>query len=80
MSTMTVTVFVNIIERDCCTPDGATFEFDVVNVDTGVDDVDVYALSALRVVLVLGEGAEGKFATMADSSKTLLEEFTTRRD
>ena len=46
-------------------------EFNVVHVDTGVDDVYVDTLPTLSVVLVLGEGAEGKLLAVADTSQTL---------
>ena len=43
----------------------------MVDVDTGVDDVDVDAVTTVTVVLVLGEGGEGEPGTVTNSGKTL---------
>lgn len=69
--TVAVSVNIFIVQWNSLAPMCTTFEFGVINVNTGVDDVDIDALAALRIVLVLGEGTEGKFGAMADPCKTL---------
>jgi hypothetical protein len=43
----------------------------MVNVDSGVDNIDVGALAAFGLVFILGEGAERQLVPMADTGKTL---------
>lgn len=71
MGPVTVSVLVDVILRDGLSPRGATLKLDVVNVDTGIDDVDVDTLTAGRVVLIESKSSEAKFITMGDTRKTL---------
>ena len=48
----------DVVLGDSLSPGGPTLELDVVDVDTGVDDVDVNTLTASRVVLVESERSE----------------------
>ena len=68
---VTVSVFVDVILRDSLAPGGATFELDVIDVDTGVDDVNVDTLAAGRVVFVESKGPKSESLTMGDTRKTL---------
>jgi len=43
----------------------------MINVDAGIDDIDVNTLAAGRVVFVAGEGSETEFSTTGDTRKTL---------
>lgn len=68
---MTVSVLIDIIGGHGLSPHGTTLKFDVVDVDTGVDDIDINALSTLFLVNVLVERAESQLLVMADPSKSL---------
>ena len=68
---VTVTVLVDVILRDGLAPRSATLKLDVVDVDTGIDDVHVNALTAGRVVLVESEGSKTELSTVGDTRKTL---------
>lgn len=69
--TVTVAIFINVIQRNRLAPGSAPLEFNVVNVDAGVDDIYVNAFATVRVIFVLGEGAKRKLGTVADSCETL---------
>ena len=68
---MTVAVLINVVLRDGLAPGRAALELDVLGVDTGVNDVDINARTAIRVVLVLGEGTERELRAVADARKAL---------
>jgi len=70
MCSMTVAILVHII-RNGLAPNCTTLEFNMVDIDTGIDDVDINALSAVRVVFILCESTESQLGTMTDTSKTL---------
>ena len=61
---MTVSVFVDIVLGDSLSPGGPALELDMVDVDTGIDDVDVNTLTTSRVVLVTSESFETKSLTV----------------
>lgn len=71
---MTVAVLINVVLRDGLAPGRAALELDVLGVNTGVDDVDINARTAVRVVLVLGESTERELRAVADARKALEEE------
>ena len=71
MGTVSVVVLINIVRRYGSTPDRTTLEFDVCDMNAGIDDVDVNTLAALGIVFVLLEGAEAEFGTVTDARKTL---------
>ena len=71
MRTVAIRIDVLIVLRDSPAPVRAALKLDVVDVDTSVNDVDIDALTTTRVVLVLGESAEGKLGTVAYPRKTL---------
>ena len=49
---MTISVLVDVILRDSLAPGGVTLELNVIDVDAGVDDVNVDTLAAGWVVFV----------------------------
>jgi len=71
VSSVTVAILVDVILRDGLAPGSATLELDVMNVDAGVDDVHVNALTAGRVVLVESKGSEPKLFAVGDTRETL---------
>ena len=68
---VTVAVLVDVILGNGLAPGGATLELGVVDVDTGIDDVDVNALAAGRIVLVESESSETEPLAVGDTRKTL---------
>jgi hypothetical protein len=54
---------------DGLAPRRTTLEVDVVDVGTGVDDVDVNALATVLGVEVLVEGAEAQAVTVRDTGE-----------
>jgi hypothetical protein len=70
MSSVTVSILVDVVLWDGLAPGSPTLELDVVDVDTGVDDVDVNALTASRVVLVESEGSETESLAVRDTRET----------
>lgn len=66
-----VRIDVLIVLGNSLAPVRTTLELDVIDIDTGVDDVNVDALATARVVLILGEGTEGELGTVAYPRKTL---------
>ena len=79
MGSVAVSVFVDIVLRDGPAPGGPALELDVVDVDTGIDDVDVNTLTISRVVLVTSESSETKSLTVRDTCETLKEGVITCR-
>jgi len=53
-----ISILVDVRLGNGLTPRCATLEFDVVDVDTGINDVDVNTFSSTLFVLVLGECGE----------------------
>ena len=70
--TMAITILILVVGRNGLAPRRTTLEFNMVDVDTSVNNVDVNTITTLIVVLVLGEGGEGEPGTVANSGKTLL--------
>ena len=68
---MIVLVSLNIVLTNGLFPRSPTVRLGVIDVDTSPDDVDVYALTAVLLELVLGEGGEDEFGLVADTSETL---------
>ena len=68
---VTISVLVDVILRDSLSPGGATFELDVIDVDTGVDDVNVDALAAGWVVFIESKGPKSESLAMGETRKTL---------
>ena len=67
VGTVPIPVFINIIQGHSLSPGCTTFEFSVVDVDTGVDDVNVNALSTVCIIFVLGKGTESKLESVTDT-------------
>ncbi len=70
MRPMPIPILIHIIFRDRLSPHCATLEFDMVNVDTGINDVGIHTLSTLWVVRVLSHGRQAEFGTMGDPRET----------
>ena len=68
--TVTVEILVGVL-GDGFTPLGATLELDVVDVDSGVDNVGVDAFSGDGVVIVAIVSSEGERLAVRDSSESL---------
>ena len=68
---MAVSVLVNIVLRNGLAPGRAALELDMVDVDTGIDNVNVNALTAFRFVLVESEGSEAESLAVRNTRKTL---------
>ena len=79
MGSMAVSIFVNIVLRDGPAPGGLALELNVVDVDTGIDDVDVNTLTTSRVVLIESESSEAKSLAVEDMCKALKEGVITYR-
>jgi hypothetical protein len=71
VGSVTITVLIDVILRDGLAPRGPTLKLDVVDVDTGIDDVHVDTLTAGRVVIVESESSETEFRAVGDTRKTL---------
>ena len=71
MGPVAVSVLVNIVLRNGLAPGRATLELDMVNVDAGIDNVDVNALTTFRFVLVESEGSEAESLAVRNTRKTL---------
>ena len=69
---MTVAINVLIILGNGLTPPGATLKLGVVNIHTGIDNIDVDTLATMLVILVTSESAEVQLSLMTDSRKPLL--------
>jgi len=70
VSAVAVAVLVLITRRDGLAPRGTALEVDVVNVGSGVDNVDIDTLTAVGRVEVLVECAEGQAVAVRDTSET----------
>ena len=68
---MTVVVLINVVLRNRLAPRSPAVELGVFDVDTCVDDVDIDALTAVLLELVLREGGGDEFGPVTDTSKTL---------
>lgn len=68
---MTIVVDILVVLGNGLAPLGTALELVVINVDTGVNDVNINTLAAGRLILVLGEGAEAQLGAVADAGETL---------
>jgi hypothetical protein len=66
---VSVAILIGITLRDGLAPRRTALEVDVVNVGTGVDDVDVNALATVLGVEVLVEGAEAQAVAVGDTGE-----------
>ena len=66
---VSVAILIGIALRDGLAPRRTTLKVDVVNVGTGVDDVDVNALATVLGVEVLVKGAEAQAVTVRDTGE-----------
>ena len=68
-----IVVIVVFVLWDRLAPNRTALEFDVVNVDASVDDIDVNTFATSAVIDVLGESVEGEFRSVTDTRKSLME-------
>jgi hypothetical protein len=71
VGSLTTAVLVDAILRDDLAPRGATLKLDVIDVDTGIDDVHVDTFTVGRVVIVGSGGGGVEFRAVGDTRKTL---------
>lgn len=71
VSTVTVAVLIDIILRDGLSPASASLELDVIDVDTGVDDIYVDTFTSALVVDVASECTKAEFVPVTNTGKTL---------
>ena len=71
MGSVTVAVLVDVVLGDSCAPSGATLELDVVNVDTGINDVHIDTLTASRIIIVDRVCVGAELLTVRGTRKTL---------
>jgi hypothetical protein len=67
---VTIAVLVDATLRVDLAPGGAALKLDVVDVDTGIDDVHVDTFAG-RVVIAESESSETEFRAVGDTCKTL---------
>jgi hypothetical protein len=72
MGSVTIAIGVNVILGNGTTPLGTAIKLDVLDVDTGIDDINVYTFTAFGVVDIASEGAKGELGAVADAGETLL--------
>jgi hypothetical protein len=58
MGTMAIAIFIHVILGDSLSPGRTISKLSVINVNAGVDDVDIYTFATMGVKLVLVECAE----------------------
>ena len=71
MSPVTVAALVDVILRDDPAPRSATLKLDVIDVDTGIDDVHLNTLTAGRVVFVESGCPKTELLAVGDTRKIL---------
>ena len=69
---MTIVVLVDIILGNRLAPRRTIFKLVVVNIDTGVNDVDIDTLARIGIILILGEGSKGELGPVADACEPLI--------
>jgi hypothetical protein len=70
VSAVTVAILVSIAAGDGLAPVGAALEVNMLDVGSGVDDIDVNALTAVGGVEVLVVGAEAQGVAVGDTGKS----------
>lgn len=70
MGSVTVSILVNIIFGNGLAPNGSTLEFDVVSVNTSVNDISDNTVATPRIVKVLLESGEAKPISVGDTGET----------
>lgn len=70
VSAVAIAILIGVPLRNGLAPLGTTLEVDVVDVGTGVDNIDVNTLAAISGVQVLVECAERKAVAVRDTSQT----------
>jgi hypothetical protein len=68
---MTIAIYIYIVGGNSPAPICAFLELFVIDVDASIDDIDIDALSTIRIILIPGESAESQPGTVADPSEAL---------
>lgn len=71
MGSVAIVVIVNVIQRNGLAPRCTSFELFVLDIDTGVNDVDIDAFATGALIFVLIESAERELRAVADARETL---------
>ena len=71
MGSVAIVVFVKVIQGDSLAPRCTSLELLVVDVDASVNDVDINTLTAIMIIFILGESAEGELWAVANTRETL---------
>jgi hypothetical protein len=72
MSSMAVTVLIDVVGRDSLAPGCTTLELNVSDVDASIDNIDIDTVTTVRIVNILSEGAESELRSVTDARKTLI--------
>ena len=72
MGSMAVTVLIDVVGRDSLAPGCTTLELNVPDVDASIDNIDIDAVTTVRIVNILSEGAESELRSVTDARKTLI--------
>jgi hypothetical protein len=65
---MAISVFVHVVERNGLAPRGTTLEFHMMDVNAGVNDIDVDTVASIGIVFVFGECRNGQLGTVTYTS------------
>jgi hypothetical protein len=68
--TVTVTIFIRVTVRDSGTPFGTTIKVDVLDINTGIDDIDLDTLTTLGFIVILAESTKVEGFAVGDTGQT----------
>jgi hypothetical protein len=72
MGSVTVTILIDVIGRNCFAPGSTALELDVLDVDPGIDNIDIDTFTTIRVIDILCKSAETKLSSVTDTRKALI--------
>jgi hypothetical protein len=72
MGSVTVTILIDVIGRNCLAPGSTALELDVMDVDAGIDNIDIDTFTTVRIVDILCKSGETKLLLVTDTRKTLI--------
>jgi hypothetical protein len=71
VGSVAIIVIVDVIQGNSLAPRRTSVEFFVLDIDTSINDVDVYTFAASTFIFILGESAESELRAVADACETL---------
>lgn len=74
VTTMSIAVYIYVVYGNGLSPERTTLKLFMIEVDTGIDDIDINAFSTIRIKFILGKSAESQFGTMTDPCEALIRE------